>query len=523
MTAHWLVEIDLSGGRTLRLASADLEVLDNRGAEHIYAWGVIEDPDGVAPGDDGIELVLALPAGILSDPLLLEQSPIRLARWTEGTVLESATVYATGRIGGLEYAGTSDPVSLEIELDAEHEPQVPDMSARVDDGVTLPITGSGTAVVSGHEGHYYPIVYGFPGYGPTGGRQVVPAPFGQYLAADFNDTFVVLSEGDLLAGTSANTVGLLNYGSTPNTTGTQSWRVITDNLGQRLTIADFTLDSTQVPNAANAPSAKWYAKYSPEGGGGRYRDAYSVIVDLLRRWGGSTRIDWGMMAGVEGVIAGYQVDTWINGATTARGWIDDVLLPDLPVVWRQGRQGWYLTWDRRWATALDAIGRLDAGALDCDRRSPIKVDSKGLTNEVHARFWRTVSGSWWGTRTITATDGHLTQPWFITGNDTRVLGHPLAAASQAAYGVRSGTPLDLDWTWDLPTVLQVLHDRLERDAFPRRSVTYWLPEPTLAAAEVVLLTDPELGLVSQVAIVAEPPFVVAGGGAMYSLRLVPAL
>jgi len=516
---HWLLDIEL-GGQTVRLAETDLEVTSALGVLR-YDAGLLGELDAIARGDEPT-ITMFLPAGV--DPLRFEHSHGILRLWREDQALEEASVYAEGVVTDLEYGATDDPVQCVIAPYTEDAPQIPDAQAVVVDGETWPIT-AGEVVVEEHAGMYYPVIYGYPGerYGvttTTGTTYVVPVPLAQHNATDFNDTLLVIADQPLKAGTSGNTVGVANFGSDPFTLTTQSWRYVADLTGRLVTVADFSADhSAQVGN--NASQAEFYAGFSRAGGGGRCSDAYAVIVDVLQRWGGARHIDYQAMTGIEALLSRYRVDTWINEPTTAQEWLDSVLLPLLPVRWAQGRAGMYLAPDPYFATALDVRRAIDIGQRDGERRSPVRVNGRALANEVAVVFWRSRTSGHWGRRILTAQSENLSKPWFQTGADERIIAHPLAAASQARYGLHRAPELEVDWTWDAGTALLVAQDQLERRALPIETVAYWLADE-VDQGDVLAVTDTELGWVERLAVVSEAPLWV-GDGWTATLRLVPAV
>jgi hypothetical protein len=147
------------------------------------------------------------------------------------------------------------------------------------------------------------------------------------------------------------------------------------------------------------------------------------------------------------------------------------------------------------------------------------VDGSRLENEVVCHFWRNREDQWWGRRILTAQDRNLSSPWWASGADERIVGHPLAAESQARYGLHRGVPHEIDWTWDALTVGLVGQDYLERRAFPTETVTYWFADE-VHVGDVLTLTDSELEWSARLVIVARPPVRVADGW-VAQLRVVP--
>jgi hypothetical protein len=179
-----------------------------------------------------------------------------------------------------------------------------------------------------------------------------------------------------------------------------------------------------------------------------------------------------------------------------------VLLPLLPVSLRQGSRGVYFQHERYLASAVDMVTSLSADRGECDRRSPVQFETGSIVNEITVYYRQQVGGSWGASRTLAAN---------ASSADDRIAAHPLCRLSQARYERRPGTPIELPWVWETATASRVAQDRLERDAFRRRRVTYGVRDgESLRVGDVVLLSDSEVGLSSAVAIVAEDPLIVPG-------------
>lgn len=516
---HWLVEVDVHDGAPIRLGHVDLEVTTAAGDVLVFAEGILSELDGTAPGDDNVTLQVLPPPGV--DVLELEHSPVRVYLWREGDTWEEAALYVEGLVSGLEYAAPDDPVELSVSRQEDDLPPMPDSLAAIVDGETWPVTG-GFEVRPDSNGLFYPVIYGFPGgqrnSTSSGTIAVVPVGLAQWSTGLVGLVYLAIADQPLVAGTTSSEVAIANYGESPYVFSDLTWKVVTDLLGRSITVADFSADSSARPSNKET-AAEFYVGFSPAGGGGRARDAYAVVLDVLRRWGGSRPVDYGAMTRVEELLSRYAVDTWVNASTDAWSWLDDTLLHQLPVQWVQGRKGLYLAPDRYFAELTDVRRSVDVDEGEAERRSPVRVDGSRLENEVVCHFWRNREDQWWGRRILTAQDENLSSPWWASGADERIVGHPLAAESQARYGLHRGVPHEIDWTWDALTVGLVGQDYLERRAFPVKTVTYWFPD-LVEVGDVLLLTDSELGWAARLVIVARPPVRVADGW-VAQLRVVP--
>ena len=105
------------------------------------------------------------------------------------------------------------------------------------------------------------------------------------------------------------------------------------------------------------------------------------------------------------------------------------------------------------------------------------------------------------------------------GDDERYVANTACALSQSRYGVVSAGCSSSPGTWDRPTAVAVAHTLAERLALRSRLVSAFVPDGRgLDTGDVVLVTDDEVGLADEVAIVVEPP-VVRRTGADVTFRL----
>lgn len=513
---RWLVELEVKG-QISRLSLDDEEVTDEDGNTILYRRGLAEEPQA-AEGEESISLSLRVD-GVDADQL--PDAVVRLYHLAEGDVLEERREIISGKVSGLSWDLPSTIVEMDITRPDEMEsPPFLDPQARVDD-LTFPVTGSAAAVTS-QQGIAYPLIFGFPGYFHDLGEvarcfAVVPVPIAEYIGTVLADCHVVISDRELLSGTGGDTVLLLNTGLESWDQDDEGWATLVDGAGRTVVAADFASGTTD-PGAAKVESSKFYAGFSPDRGGGKWRTAYEVVDGLLREYSGDYT-DWSRMPEVESLLERFLVDSWVTAPNLAAskgrppvwGWIESVLVPYLPVVVRRSGRGLYLGWDRWWADASDAQGELDVDLGDCDPRGPVSWSSAEVVNEVTALYQPGLSG-WAGQRTYTSQDEQIVYAWTGT-TDIRVLGHPLAAQSQARFGVRRSRDLEVAWCWDTETLLHVLHYQLEQYAIPPDIATYWVRDGhRLHAGDVRLLTHADRGWSQRVAIVADEPVLTSTGG-----------
>lgn len=513
-TRRWLVELHLEG-RILRYSDEDVQVTESDGGTLEYLAGIDRNLS-IAQGDD-VDLDIVDETIDWSELApLLDRARLRILRWTDGTDYEAATLYHDGRIISIGYGAVADPLELGSSELVVGDLPCPDPTAIVD-STTWPITTSPAHTVpEDQEGQYYPIVFGYPGHvqGSTVPRPVVPVPLAQFRAASMSTSYVVVSDRPI----AATQVHLAN--TTAGTSGWQTVSEVSDLTGRKVAVVDHSTTFATLPGDASDKKGL-YAGFHTTYGGGNERGAYDVIVRLLRDYA-LDPVDYARLANVADLLNAYYVDTWINSPVDVWTWITDTLVPYLPVVPRRSTRGRYLARLRYYADPTDAVAVLSADRYECERRSSISQTSTERVNEITVEYRQLYSGPFLNRRILTASTAQLTRTY--GGTDERVIGHPLCALSQARYGLLRGKPYQITWTWHDQTIVRVQQLIAERVTLPSRTVRYHVPHDVreLEEGDVILLTDSEVSLSEQVAIVAEPP-VIDEAGAVVAFRLPPVL
>lgn len=519
----WLFECEIRG-RVYRWSTERLEI----DADHVYESGLddLDLPDGVlAVGLRILDSRVDWPA--LAPDLQGQRATLR--RWLEGDAWESSVVVIDGVVVSITWSTADEPIDfrLQVESSALLGYPVPDYLARVS-GLTWPQTG-GTL---GDDGRTYPVILGYPGWEGAGDAYpVVPVPMGQWTALAATTYVVVSEDGDA----PITEVVLLNE-AVASVGDDETVEVVTDLLQRRVRCAQFTLSATGYPASATA-QRRFFAGYSPSGGGGVARDAYSVIEYLLRRWAPDT-VDWSRLPEIRPWIEAYQVDTWIDDASANPwNWLTSALLRDLPVEVRTGAGGRWLVPTLLRPTAQQVVREL---VVDDGRVNPLgslRLSQPGPTNEFAADFREdrrgvhrarviatglpsphqevdsggTVIRETWPQLAVTPIGrvgggiglGQATDTQAIT-----VLHSGRCSDSVARYGLRRAQPRVVDWTWDEGTVLRILEDRIEAEAIPAILAVYTLggrDRWDVREGDVVELTDSERGLEATLAVVDGPP------------------
>ena len=292
--------------------------------------------------------------------------------WLEGTT-EARTIL-DGEVRQVEYGAAEEPVTITLEEAPLRAPgRIPGELQRVK--APSDYDGDAPSVL----GQYYPYVFGRPGgtavyagfgspalvielglVSPSGGAKAVVAAH-PCVPGD-----VTVQNGD----TRATAASLSLATELDPTTGVLRTIVLLPktNIGTDTSSPpDGVLDEiTDVPFYVGWRSGG----LNPDGGGlpSRHdptvpmRSAGEILTWLLERSG--ARVDYGRLVAAEPLLAGYQLDFAIVPGAEERvsplEWVQDHLLPILPLTARLGPNGlYYVVW--RWdATEYDAVARLSA-------------------------------------------------------------------------------------------------------------------------------------------------------------------
>lgn len=508
---YWLLDVEV-GGAVYRWASTALEVPD--GSDVLtYEPGLVA-PSEVVVGAQRLSVQVTDPSVEWpSVALRMLGRPATLRRWSEGDDLSLALVIIYGRVAVPLSHGTPDePISFDIATSTTETrgSQVPPETYRI--GLaTLRVSDES---ISTDAGKYYPILFGSPGdvnrrftfgggafsstYQPVA---CMPVPIISRQNPSFNTVVA------LFAGVNSNATQdprLRNDTLDANATPTPA--TLTDFLGNKITIA-----STGIVSALNPATiderAEFYAGFFV-GSGGVHLTLWQAIEYLLREWGGDT--DWSRMSQAEASLQLLSADTWIDDPIRDPWvWIESVI-DALPFEVRAGPRGLYLE-ETRWAPDGSRYVRDIEHDVDA-----VRVGSRSFLSPGYSEFTALCRPGrddylgrivYTGSRMVTAPG--VDEP---VGRDEEFLQVIHDSRCQEAldrYGVtRQADRIELDWTWDLATAAQVLEWRVQRDAVPMWESEYWIDDGhLLSVGDEVRLTDADMGLTDELAVVMAPPIV----------------
>jgi hypothetical protein len=253
----------------------------------------------------------------------------------------------------------------------------------------------------------------------------------------------------------------------------------------------------------------WYDRTRSDEGGGMVGDdgelvrgAGDVLTYLLRQTG--MAVDAGKCAAAVSLLNDFKIDCAIDARVNIWEWLSANLLPLLPVSIATGPEGLYPVVWRYDARANEARWEIDVDAdPTISRAGRVKIDSSKIANRFRIDFCR---------------NRRTDEPMQYRGLDATydpdepsVRGSYLCAVSQARYrssrdsGVRE-KEIDTSIIWDVATADAILAVQARAYALARRTVSYVVGGEQWDAIErgdIVTITDSEIGLEAQVALVRE--------------------
>lgn len=503
----WLLDLEV-GGRVHRYATEAVDVTTASGSTVRYLEGLSAPGltfGSVAGVDDASVAVEVLGevdwAEAVADGHTLDRCPCTLRRWFPGRTLERARIVLRGVSSAPVYGAQGEPLSVSIVRSMRDQTRTIPPSQGVVDDSTWPVTGGGYVSPDRAQGAAYPLVIGAPG----GTEDATPIPCVPVPQVEHPAT---VGDGVLAwVGGHASQVRVRYDGDTP-ASSTETVTATADLLGR-------VVQTSPTAGSNFDDQGAYYVGFRDDttfGGGLLYRGellrgAGSVIEwVLLEHFDG--QVDRARMSAARPFLDAFKVDTYINAPVVAWDWLAREILPYLPVELREGPDGVYPAVLRYDLTVRDAVVHLDAtdGTGNVSRSSSVALVGEPVNElTIDYRPGGESGSRWLARRVLTARSG---RPSGVDGSpttDTRVLVHPLCAASQARYGLRPRR-LQLSSVWDTTTALQIGRHILDRDALPRRAVQYtggvWLEE-AIEIGQAVTVTDPDLHLTGAVAMVAD--------------------
>lgn len=489
----WLLDLTW-GGQVYRFASRSV-VVDTDAGEALRYDGQMLEP----AVDLGFDLLSESPS-VVSIPLNvffgqgvniaeaiqnghdLAAATGELSLWIVGTTYENRHRILQGNISEPEYGEAGEAVGFTLE-------ELPYEDREIIPAANLTITDETFASLpnDNNDGQPYQIVFGAPG------------PFtksdGTAGTTRGSTAFVLSTSGGLetllIAGhhVRASTVKIRDATNQTNQNSVTVVNTVDTNNAPIATATGVNLGGTE---------SEYYTIWDNGGAlPNRYNDeAMSGGGELLRYMldRSSLRVDDGRVAAAEGLLNVYRFAGYIDDSVSPFEWLQDNLLPLLPVSISNGPDGIYpIVW-RLDASASDAVAHLDA-AREIERDGPVSYERRDIFNELRLSYaYDPERDRYKRTITISGDASDLSSADIYSNAYSRV--------SQSRYGKSSNT-IETEIVYETDTAQKILNWKIRASGFPARVVTYNAPASYvwLQRGDVVTLTDPALSFSSQVALV----------------------
>jgi hypothetical protein len=500
---HWLLDLRW-GGQTYRLSERAV-LVTYQGAALQYHGGL--EFDGAleqrldlytdTPAQRSVSLTAHLqslvdvPARIAAGHSL-GLATAELALWLDGDAERHVTLM-DGRLRSVNHGSADEPVSFILEEAPLLAPgRIPSELQR------LQSPASYVTSLPQIRGQYHPVIFGRPTNSP----------------ALYNNLFVGFTSTLVLAGHPCveGSVTISDPAAGTSQASTAEYRADGAFTGPaiRSTVADV---ATTFPATADDAKNAHYTTWGTAAGVPSRRDptvpmreAGEILLWLLAR-SGVARVDYGRMEVEAQKLSGYLLDAAIVPGDKERvspiDWIQQHLLPILPITACTSRSGlYYLAWPVE-PSASSAVDHIDVGRLDCARMGDVEYsETSELVQQVSLSYGFDYADNSYASRLIYTADPDL------LGTDTTIVpSRPLDWSYRIAASSRRDwiRPMEVstEVVQDLSTAHQVCRSLAWRHGIPSRLLSY-VGGRRLAHLErgsVVLLSDPELSLTEAVAVV----------------------
>lgn len=500
----WLLDVTI-GGQTFRFSDRAVSVSDTDGNPVAYQPGL--EPVSWSLAKAGPEASIGLTvssdhdwAKMAAAGISLERCSGVLRRWFPGQSLEAARIVLRGITQRVEYGPRLEPLTFSLAtLPVEQSDILPPPQAVVS-SETFPVILS--EFDEKIEGASYPVIIGAPGDagGSADGLMATPGLLVDYTAANANSRVLIAGHA-----VQASTVTLYDATDGGIVKESRTVQLVPDGLGRQVSVVDFSGAAILSEDVGR----KWYVGWNATNGGlvgfdgGILRGAGDVIWYFLTRY---TRIpvDVGRMRAETSRLNRYKIDTYINRSVDAWTWLQQEVIPLLPVLQRETSQGLFFQFIKWDADSTDAVAEIDADTARLDRVGSVKLSGSEIHNEVTVSFAPFATSQRYRKRKIVTADYGKTSIDGQTTTDARVTGSRAAQLSQRLYGVR---PLEIQTSavWDEETAGRIALDKVAQYALPKRAISYEGGSELEGydVGSIVLLTDSEIYVDRAVALITD--------------------
>lgn len=501
-TSDYVLLLEISyAGQTFRFASEDVIVETATGSELVYD-GQLDDLDYEAefdlfsdsPNEASISVEVIMPVDVallVQQGHDLAQATGELSMWVPGRTYEERVILIQGTVTEPTYGSMAETVEFSLEANPFSDKASYPAAGLVIDEDTWP------DAVSRSTSRVYPVVFGKPGALTYPGGDAVPVPGSPaYLVLD--DATGLASVPVLVAGhhCQTGTVTVLD-----TTTGNRDVRTLYnqyDALNQPVALVYLDGSASGGDMIRNVDGEYWIIWDGTAAGHfNRQRTkamlgAGEVLEHMLDQ--SSLGVDRGRLAAIKDRLNAVLISGFLDTTVTPYDWIQDNLLDILPVSVMSGPKGLYAAiWDLE-ATShqalLDLVAETPGVTGQMVRNGKVDYDRDDLLNELTVRFAQHgQNGDYYLSHTLSGAPGARHSA-------------PHVKVSYARYGLRADA-IETNMVTDIATAKTIARWKTRAFAFPRRTVSYVLDRQyaSLAAGDVVTLTDAELHWAQQVALV----------------------
>jgi len=414
-----------------------------------------------------------------------------LALWRVGDSYDDRRVFIYGRLTSPEYGAEGEPVSFTVEENPFDDTAIiPKSTHRASEDTWADL-------YEGEAGEYYPIVFGEPGIYKSVTGSASDVSGSRALGAEYDSTQLLNPMRKLLiAGHAVQASTVKVYDATSDKYEEYTPEIVFDRLGKLVTVVDISTTATitgtntdfwiQWDGGGALPNKE---RTEPLAGGGDLLEWFLLQSSL--------RVDQGRVSSAKQFLNSFKFSGFIDSPVSPWEWVEDNLLPLLPVSIVSGSEGVFPVVWRMDATVDQAVASITAGTQGgITRDSSVSYENSPLSviNEIRID---------WAYSPVDSTYQRFTVLKGTPDPDASMeVANYYANVSEARFGNRA-TTLQSAILYDEDTVLRVLNWKLRASGFLHRSVSYRVGKSWgwLGLGDVVSVTDSDLSLSERVGLV----------------------
>jgi len=503
----WLLDLSFAG-KTWHLSEEEiLATVDGKAIQYhagLDLGGSLADQIdwfSDSPQPRSVNVTLTLPAdvpGLVAQGHDLGGALGKLALYLSGS--GRSLVVLDGVLRDPEYETKDDPITGSLE-------ELPFADTALWPPVTATINATrwtASPLPDNSEGEFYPWILGTPGgvisYGSPG-----------FLVGNYSGENTLLIAGHSVAATKVRVKNKKTGEADAFTVGHR----IEPGGTRRVAFVDMEEFSPAEPVTIDPEAGYWvrWVEDSPYFGGGitrpdgaTMRGAGDQLIWWLQR--SSLRWDAGRLQAIQPYLNNFLIDSVATASPDARikpwAWIEDHLLPILPISPRIGPEGVYFA---LWRQDAEPMASLSVDRGDAVRASPVSYTSRDdVANEIHVAY------------SFDIQQDKLRESFTLSGDPTAAQPHLLCRLSEQRYG-RRVREVSTEVIYDAATAGRVAQWMAGFYALQHREIVLDVDSSSwgyLEPGDAVTVTDSTVGLRDALAWVISIPWAPAP---VISLRL----